>query len=142
MESAIKHLLDDLDALEAKYPEITDTDVREDLTYVVVFGFIERKKGFRFPQTFQLWNPLAIWKVRRTLKRFLSRTERIDSTPDQRFSAFFTNSPSSKNGRRTDEYFGWLDTRKEMIESYDGYSPPTIFKFGKAFVGALWTTLR
>ncbi len=114
MEQLLRSLLDDLEAVEAEYPEVGDTNVRELMRDAIHDGFISPKAGFRLGEAFAMFTPEGNRKVREALRRFLDRVAAIAvqeglDTPVARLEAFQNSEVQSSGGHYYDDYFGYCE---------------------------------
>lgn len=114
MEQLLRLLLEDLEAVEAEHPEVTDTDVRERMRDAVHDGFISPKTGFSLGQEFAMFTPEGNRTIREALQRFLDLAAPIAvreglDTPAARLEAFQNDEVHSSGGRYYDDYFGYRE---------------------------------
>ena len=120
MKQALRALLDDLDRIEAIHGEVTDTDVREQISAAVSHGFIASPSDYKLPQEFGMFRVKGDHLVRGTLGRFL-RDPMVEAararlaTPNLRLETFQDPSVRSAGGKSYDWYFGHWEAPKAGV---------------------------
>jgi hypothetical protein len=108
---SLQRLLDDLDRIRSRHPEISDTAVRDETFRVVFLGFVEQTPNYALPSTVGMFSPSADSEVKSVLARFLkdgiveSKARGLD-TAEKRFAAFEELSAASRAGTPRFVFFG------------------------------------
>lgn len=119
--AALKMLARQLRSLSDKFPEMTDTDIRERTWDALVHAHFHRTPGYSMPHGFNLDSPEAEGKVRAVLTAFVARAnlladaEGLDA-PEKRHAAFNAAPPELE----LDEFFGWSETLSPPSEPIEG----------------------
>jgi hypothetical protein len=121
--NALKHLLDDLEAIGLEHMEVEDTDVREQMYAAVYHGFIEQTPGYALPETFGMFEAEGDAAVRDALIRFLDAARREAqrlglAAPAQRFRAFENGEILSDGGKPYDDFFGSAETYEQVKAAF------------------------
>src|SRR5437899_2212032 len=125
MKIALKQLLDRLDAIREKHPELGDTDVREALAAAIYHSFILRVPGYSLPESLGMHSAEANAAVRIALAEFLDASAGSGArTPLQRFAAFQDATIESDAGHCYEEYFGYAPSYEDLVATMS--HPPAI----------------
>jgi hypothetical protein len=115
IKNALKELLDNLDKVDEKYPEVTDTAVREMLHDAVRIYFVYGSPDGEYPtdNDFAMFTKRGNQAVHKAIVRFLTHPDvkaaRVElATSEARLDAFQDDEVESSNGSHYDWYFGWL----------------------------------
>jgi hypothetical protein len=118
MKTALRHALNQLDAIAEEHEEVNDTDVREQIAEAIYHGFIVQTSSYALPNEFGMFHPAGDAAVRAVLAEFLSAACSAGiSTPQKRLAALQDVSVLSDAGNAYDEYFGHSDGLEELTEA-------------------------
>ncbi|MBV8416916.1 MAG: hypothetical protein JO251_17060 [Verrucomicrobia bacterium] len=114
MKQALKILLNQLDEIASQHEEIEDTDVREQMAEAIDKSFVQPEHGYVLPNKFGMFSTEGDAAVRKALGAFLNHPEVIAARAQlpkavDRLNAFQDESVVSDQGRRYDDYFGYLE---------------------------------
>ena len=107
----LRALLNFLDRIYSKNPELGDTAVRERMFEVINSRFIRLGASGPMPAQFGLFSSKANQEVGKALEKFLVHPDVVAAakklkTPKSRLAAFQDASTTSRDGNTYDEYFG------------------------------------
>ena len=110
MKEALCALLNDLDAVQVCYSELTDTEVREQMSAAILACFVLNANR-ALPKTFGMVSAEADGMVRAALMRFLCHPDilaarRERGTSEARLAAFQDKDALSGKGSDYASYFG------------------------------------
>ena len=111
IKKALKQLLTALDRYYAKYGEMGDTDVRDQMYAAIYRGFIQPHPGYTLPAKLGMFSEKGNALVRAALQAFLKHPEVLAAskalnTAQLRFDAFQDESVETSEGMTCWEYFG------------------------------------
>lgn len=119
IKNALQELLNNLDKVKDKYPQIRDTAVREDLHATIIDYFVFDPSSGGFPlnqlsKDFSMLRPKGDEMIHKALLQFLTHPDVIEArvqltTPQERLDAFQDHEVQSSNGNSYDRYFGWSE---------------------------------
>ncbi len=114
MDQILRDLLEALEAVQEKHPEITDTEVREAMSDAVWHLFIVPKVGFKMPKSFFLDSAKANRAVHKALKDYIGKAKKVSQESGvlsfrDRLAAFQNSHVGSPGGYSYDDFFGWTD---------------------------------
>lgn len=144
---AVQTLLDDLDRLVDQHSEICDTEVRERMAQAVFLAYVEQSPGHRRKFSYFCMNPIAEFRLRGVMKRFLANGaleahETSLESPQSRYDALCDPSIRSARGSEVWEYFGPFESYEEMKSFSLGYTPLSYLALIGFFFLALWELLK
>ena len=111
MQSALAALLDDLDELVERHPEVLDTDVREQVRGVIEEGYLRSSPSYAIPLELGMFTPEGTETLRSVLGRHLpalaaAASAQDASSEEARLRLFEDQAVSSKRGSTFGTYFG------------------------------------
>jgi hypothetical protein len=114
MQTILRRLLDQLDAIAEQHGEVGDTAVREAMSDAVFDGFLRPGSAFALPDRYAMFSEEGDRLVKRALAEFLpaanhSAAEAGLSTFHERLSALQDGDVRSAGGSYFDDYLGWAD---------------------------------
>ena len=126
MQTILRRLLDQLDAIAEQHGEVGDTAVREAISDAVFDGFLRPVSAFALPDRYAMFSEEGDLLVKRALAEFLpaanhSAAEAGLSTFHERLSALQDVDVRSAGGSYYDDYLGWADP--EDYDASGGWKP-------------------
>lgn len=116
MKSALKQLLNRLDAIRQDHAELRDAEVRLALTAVIYHGFILQVPGYALPESLGMLSAEANAAVRIALAEFLEAAANTGAhTPLHRFAAFQNPMVESDAGHCYEKYFGYSPSYEHLV---------------------------
>jgi hypothetical protein len=112
IKSALMVLLDELDRLAIEHPELTDTEVREEMGNALLAALVSRGDGHSLPKRLGMFSERGNRDVRRALAAYLKSVsgEMVDASPAECLAALQDCTVCSRQGTKYDMYFGHLDS--------------------------------
>lgn len=115
IKNALRELLDNLEEVDSRYPQIHDTMVREILSDTILYHFVLDSANDEIPSdnSYEMLSDEADEAVHQALVQFLTHPEvkaaRQQLTiPEERLVVFQDSEVESVNGNSYDWYFGWV----------------------------------
>ena len=109
--AALAALLDDLDDLAQRHPEVLDTDVREQLREVIEEGYLRLSPAYEVPPELGMFTPEGTASLRSLLARHVpalaaAAKAQDASSEEARLRLFEDRAVTSRRGSTFDTYFG------------------------------------
>lgn len=137
MKTALRTLLDRLDAIRKDHPELWDAEVRTALSAVIYHGLIMRSPGYSLPESLGLVAPEGNAAVRIALAEFLdAATSSSARTPEQRYAAFQDATVESEAGNCYEKYFGYAPSFEALVATAS--RPPAGRANARSQAGPWW----
>jgi hypothetical protein len=109
-------LLQALENIGGRDPDLYDTQTREAMFDVVYAGFLKPRDDFELAldYDFAMQSKADNRAIRRALNKFITAAQRQAtkiglSTPNERLAAFYSE-VSTDGGRCVDDFFGWIES--------------------------------
>ena len=114
LDMILASLLEALESIGERHPELHDTDVRERMSESIWRGFVQLQPGYALPDDFGMFTPEGNREVRTALSIFLAEVRRAWlgaglGSSAQRLRAFQNRKVTTHTGRNYDSFFGTIE---------------------------------
>ena len=117
MDEILLELLNALEAIGEKHPELYDTDCREDLAEPLFAGFISAapdSSGYKVPTNVGLFSDEGNQAAQAAIQAYIDKAVLLAAefnldTFHKRLAAFQNVDIATPHGRPYDDFFGWTD---------------------------------
>jgi hypothetical protein len=114
MRLLLEQLLNSLENISKKSPDIFSESVRENMMEAVINGFLMPREGYQWPDDYGLASNEANEQVKGALSQYVKKVQPLADafgadTPHARLIIFQDLDVESKEGYFQDEFFVWED---------------------------------